>query len=504
MPFPLSRFAACIVMAFSCGSVHLTSLIAQSAWPQFRGPNGQGVSTSAHPPVTFSPTENVLWATELPPGHSSPCIWGDKIFLTTFENKALECRAYDRKNGKLLWTHPVPATKIERTHDFSNPAAPTPAANAQQVVFYFGSYGLICCSQDGKELWKKELPPPVSRGSYGSSISPIIHSNLVIQTLDTDQGGSRLLAFDVSSGTAAWETPRPFHGASWSTPAVWDGEGAPAIVVLGSRKLVAYEPSKGEELWTSSGFPVETVPSVVMGDGLIFACGAGLGGRWDPEFEGAKWTDVLELDANHDGKLQKSEIPKDYKLVQRPELPRDHPGRILPFPFINFFDQLDQDKDGVLTEAEWNANMSSFFNRLDSPVVLALKPGGAKKGAEATVAWKRSRGVPEIPTPLYYEHNLFVIRDGGLLQCLEATSGKVIYEERVGEGGGYAASPVAADGRVYLGSQSGKVIVVDAKARELKVLARNALGEKITATPALVENTIYVRTDRHLYAFQNK
>jgi outer membrane protein assembly factor BamB len=393
---------------------------------------------------------------------------------------------------------------MERTHDFSNPAAPTPAADKQQVVFYFGSFGLMCFSHEGKELWRKELPAPVSRGKYGSSTSPILFRNLVVQTLDTDEGGSRLLAVNLSSGETTWETPRPFHAAGWSTPAIWDREGQPAIVVLGSRKVVAYDPVKGTELWSADGFPVETVPSIAIGDGLVFACAAGMGGRSNPEFEGVHWSDLLELDQNHDGKLQKSEIPKDYKLVQRPELPKDHPGRILPFPFLMFFDQLDEDKDGAVTEEEWNTTMSSFFSRFDTPTVTALHPGGTKTNQEARVAWKRSRGAPEIPTPLYYNHKLFVVRDGGILQCLEATSGTVLYDDRLDVGGGYAASPIAADGRVYLSSQSGTITVVDARAKGLKVLARNALGEKITATPALVENLIYVRTDRHLFAFGQK
>jgi outer membrane protein assembly factor BamB len=479
-------------------------LQAQPFWSQFRGPNGQGVSEKAHPPTAFSPTEDVIWSAEIPPGHSSPSIWGGQIFLSTFEDGKLQCRAYDRANGKLLWSRDVPASNIEHTHDFSNPAAPTAAADGQRVVFYFGSFGLMCFSHEGKELWRKELPAPVSRGKYGSSSSPILFHESVIQNLDTDSGGSRLLAFKISTGEPAWETPRPFYTAGWSTPAIWDGEGQPAIVVLGSRKLAAYDPVKGTELWTADGFPVETVPSIAIGDGLIFAGAAGMGGRSNPEFEGVHWSDMLALDDNHDGKLQKSEIPAEYKIVQRPELPKDHPGRVLPFPFIMFFDQLDKNKDGAVTEEEWNANMSSFFSRFDNPTVTALRPVASKTNAEASVAWKRSRGVPEIPTPLYYDHKLFIVRDGGLLQCLEAASGTVLYDDRVGAGGGYASSPVAADGRVYLSSESGTITVVDARAKQLKVLARNIIGEKITATPALVENVIYVRTDRHLFAFGRK
>jgi hypothetical protein len=113
----------------------LSILHAQPFWPQFRGPNGQGVAESAHPPTTFSPSENVVWSAEVPSGHSSPCIWGDRIFVSTYQDGTLQCRAYDRATGKSQWSRDVPAAKIERTHDFSNPAAPTAAADKQHVVF---------------------------------------------------------------------------------------------------------------------------------------------------------------------------------------------------------------------------------------------------------------------------------------------------------------------------------------------------------------------------------
>jgi outer membrane protein assembly factor BamB len=478
-------------------------LNAQPYWPQFRGPNGQGTAESAHPPLTFSPTENAIWSVAVPPGHSSPSVWGGKIFLSTFEGGGLQCRAYDRATGKLAWTRNVPAEKIERTHAFNNPAAPTPAADQQRVVFYFGSFGLLCFSHDGKELWRKELPAQVSRGSYGSATSPIILSERVVQVLDTDQGGSRLLALELTNGSTAWETPRPLCSAGWSTPAVWSGEGRSAIVVLGSKMLAAYDASKGTELWSIAGFPIETAPSVATGDGLVFACAAGVGGRANPNFEGVHWSDLLKLDTNHDGKLQKAEIPKDYKLVLRPELPEGHPGRLLPFPLASIFDGFDEDKNGELTEKEWNSTMEKFVSA-DTPMLMAIRPAATGTNEQDRVAWKRSRGLPEVPTPLCYEHKLFVVRDGGLLQCLEASSGTVLYEERLGVAGGYTASPIAADGRVYLSSHSGTITVVDARAKELKVLAQNVVGEKITATPALIENVMYVRTDQHLFAFASK
>jgi outer membrane protein assembly factor BamB len=206
---PRSARRLCWFLLLLVWSDNFSVAIGQPFWPQFRGPNGQGVAESSDPPTTFSPSQNAIWSVEVPPGHSSPSIWGGNIFLSTFKEGILQCRAYERASGKLLWSRDVPTSKIERTHAFSNPAAPTSAADKEHVVFYFGSFGLLCFSPEGKELWRKELVPPVSRGNYGSASSPILVGDLVIQTLDTDEGGSRLLALNLSTGAKVWETPRP-------------------------------------------------------------------------------------------------------------------------------------------------------------------------------------------------------------------------------------------------------------------------------------------------------
>jgi outer membrane protein assembly factor BamB len=473
----------------------------QPLWPQFRGPTGQGIAPSAHPPIEFSKSD-ALWATEVPPGHSSPCIWGSKIFLTTWAEKKLECRAYDRSSGKLAWAKPVKAETIEKTHAFSNPAAPTAAADAERVIFYFGSYGLLAFKHDGELAWEKQLPAQVSRGKYGSGSSPVLCDDLVILALDSDDGASRLLAFKRRTGEQAWEAPRPLFSAGWSTPVVWPGNGKSEIVVLGSRKLVAYDPAEGKELWSVAGFPMETVPSAAFDNDHLFACSAGMGGRSNPQFEAAAaWIDVLRYDSNKDGKIQFSEVPENYRLLQRPELPEGHPGRLFPAPLRPMLERMDKDKDGAVSHEEWTEALGAF-EKMDVPVLMALRRSAEERDLGTNrVSWKTSRGIPETPSPLCYQGRLFLVRDGGLVQCLEAATGAVLYHERLGVPGGYSASPVAADNRVYLASQSGTISVIDARPNTLKVLARNALGEKITATPALVEDKIYVRTEKHLFAF---
>lgn len=469
----------------------------QPYWPQFRGPQGQGVSTSAHPPLTFS-TDKALWQTEVPPGHSSPVIWGGKIFFTCVEGKALDCRAYDRASGKLLWSRLVPAEKIEETQAFNNPAAPTAAVDAERVVFYLGSYGLLAFTHEGKPVWDKKLPIQVSRGHYGSGTSPILCNDLIVLANDTDEGGSRLLAFKRSSGELAWEAPRPLFTAGWSTPILWSEAGQPEIVLLGSKKLVAYQPETGKELWSVPGFPLETACSPAYEGERLLVCSAGVGGRSNSKFESDGWKQLIAFDKNQDGKVQFAEVPEGFHLIIRPELPEGHPGRLLPFDTREMIKGMDEDKDGALSEQEWTKSMDAFQS-LDSPVLMAIRGGTTPK--EERVVWKHGRGIPEIPSPLAYHGKAFLVRDGGIVQCIDIAEGKVLYEERLGTLGGYAASPIGAQDRVYLASQSGTITVIDADSNSLKVLAKNPLGEKISATPALAGDVIYVRTDKHLYAF---
>ncbi|HEY0552235.1 MAG TPA: PQQ-binding-like beta-propeller repeat protein, partial [Verrucomicrobiae bacterium] len=168
-------------------------------WPVFRGANSSGVSESAKPPVKFGPEENVLWKTDLPGAPSSPCVWGDRIFVTTFQNGKLETRCYDRGEGKLLWSRIVPAEKLEEFHGTEgSPAASTPVTDGQRVVSYFGSCGLVCYDFAGKELWRHELPPAVTAGNFGSGTSPLIAGDLVI--LNRDQAHhSSLLAVNLKT-----------------------------------------------------------------------------------------------------------------------------------------------------------------------------------------------------------------------------------------------------------------------------------------------------------------
>jgi len=471
-------------------------------WNQFRGPNGQGVAQADRIPVHFGPDSNVLWKTVLPAGHSSPVIWNDRVFLTAFESSReneLATLCIDREDGTILWRQVVGAEVKVRFHTLNNPASSTPAADDKHVYVYFGTFGLLCYDRAGNEVWRRKIDMPKSK--YGMATSPILHGDNVILALDGDDNSSRLLAVNRNTGAIAWEQPRSLFKAGWSTPMIWRHGQAEELVVLGSRRLTSYNPATGEEIWWAGGFPPETVGVPVAGDGLLFAGAAALGGRGDDKWDAAgtwKMT-VEEFDRNHDNQIQRGEMMKGFAFIQRPELPKDNPGYGLPVREMDTLLKIfDHDKNRIISEAEWMQTMAGFEAH-SQPNLLAIRPGAMKDARPSHMAWEIRRGIPETPSPLYCRGKLYLLRDGGLLTCLEAATGKERFRERIGAPGQYIASPIVAGDKIIAASVRGVVTVIQV-ADKLNVLAQNRFGEKIFATPALAENKIYLRTAGHLYA----
>lgn len=473
-------------------------------WNQFRGPNGQGVAPADRIPVHFGPEMNVLWKTVMPAGHSSPVIWNDRIFLTAVEpanKRELITLAIDRQDGKILWRQVVPAETQGRFHPLNNPASSTPVADDKHVYVYFGTYGLLCYDHAGNDLWRRKIDTP--RSKYGMATSPILVEGKVILVLDGDGGSSRVLAVHRDTGRTVWEQPRSLFEAGWSTPMIWRHDDAAELVVLGSKRLTAYDPSTGEEIWWAGGFPPETVTVPVAGDGLVFASAAALGGRGDDEWDAAgtwKFT-VEEFDRNHDNQIQRDEMTKGFAFIQRPELPRDHPGYGLPVRDMDILLRIfDHDKNRIIGEAEWMQTMSGFAAH-SQPNLLAIRPGATKDARPSHVAWEIRRGIPETPSLLYCQGKLYLLRDGGVLTCLEAATGRELFRRRLGAPGQYIASPIAAGDKIVAASVRGIVTVIQVD-DELKILAQNNFREKIFATPAIAENQIVLRTAGHLYALE--
>jgi outer membrane protein assembly factor BamB len=452
--------------------------VEQANWPQFRGPNASGYSETANPPAVIGSAEGALWQVEVPWSPSSPCIWEDQIFLTAYNQGALETRAHDRKSGRLLWSRPVRVPVLEDYHSTDgSPAASTPATDGKRVVSYFGSFGLICYDFEGEEQWRYPLPLALSGGRYGSGTSPIIAGGRVVLNRDQDMDSS-LLALDVRSGERLWEVPRPAFRGGFGTPVIWQNQGRNEVVLPGSMQLKGYDLADGGEIWSVGGVSAFVCTTPVVGRGRLFF------GAWCP------------------GQADSS-LPMDWPTFQQ-QMDKNGDGRVLLSEFdkatADFLRGVDFNRDDEVSDEDL-ALMREAAKRAAN-VLLAVEPGGRGDITSSHVKWRYKRGLPYVPSPLYLDGRVYFVKDGGMVSSLDAVSGEAYYaQERIGAAGSYYASPVAADGRIYLASLPGKVTVIKAGGDHPEVLHQADFKERIFATPALVGRNLYVRTEKRLYAF---
>ena len=492
-----------------------SSLCAQSEsvqWNQFRGPNGTGVSAGCRPPLRIV-ADQAVWNTPLPPGKSSPVLWKDRLFLTGVENKRLVTLALDKETGDVLWKRPAPDVALERVHRENSVAASTPCVDEHRVYVYFGSYGLLCYDHEGLEQWTKPIPTP--RSMYGVATSPIVRDGRLILILDDDANlkdsklsRSKVVALDCETGESIWETPRPYNRGVWSSPMVWTHDSGTELIVLGNGRVYGYDLATGEELWYVTGFSREPIALPVAGAGQLYVSVSMRGGRGDAALDPEPfWAAMLQFDQNGDGQVSKDEITRDFTLPFRPELPLGHPGFGFPLPDdpaqrqkrqTGLFDWRDKNKDGIWTKAEFCDDMKVGSGK---PHLMAIRPGGRGDVTETHVTWDLNRGIPEIPSPIFHSDRLYLVRAGGVLSCVHAESGDVVYRERLGASGPYNASPVIANGHLYLFSNKGVVTVVPC-GDEFTVTRRADLEASISATPAMDRNSLYVRTEEALLAFR--
>jgi outer membrane protein assembly factor BamB len=454
------------------------NLAAADHWPQFRGPNGSGVSETARPPTVFAPGTNQLWKVSVPSGASSPCVWGDRIFLTGFADGKLLTLCYARTDGKLLWQKAAPADQLEEFHSTEgSPAASTCATDGKTVVSYFGSCGLIAYDFDGKELWQHKLPVAETASGFGTGGSPVLIGGRVIVPRETPGAGS-LLAVDLKTGRKAWETARPDVGPGFGTPIAWRNGQADEIVMPGSLKLKGYEAKTGKEAWSLGGVPSFTCTTPVAGEGMLFFAG------WSPgksDGPAPNWDGLSpNFDKNKDNVVTKDEVAGS--------------------EMESFFRALDTNRDGKWTREDFDI-LKEMMSKGEN-VLVAVKPGAHGEVSEGGVAWKQTRGLPYVPSPLYYQGAIYLVKDGGLASCYDAKTGAVRYQqERLNAIGNYYASPIGADGRLYVASLNGKITVFKAGGTSPEILHQADFKERIAATPAPVSKALYVRTPTALYAF---
>lgn len=452
-------------------------------WPQFRGPGGSGIAEGQKPPVEIGPDKNVKWKIAVPSGLSSPIIVGDKLILTAFDNDKLYTIAYNRADGSEAWRAEAPATKIEAYFKAQgSPASSTCATDGQRIVSYFGSCGLFCYDLGGKELWRYKMPPAETIAGFGTGNSPVIVDGLVI--LDREEiKNPEIIALDVSTGEPKWEKKRESNSA-FSTPAVWETPSGKQIATPGFKKMIGYNLANGDEIWHVDGMPSACCTTPVTADGKLFFAGWSPGDPGDKDFQMPNFDAILkEGDANKDGILSKEESLKT--------------------SLKDFFDIQDANKDGKLTREEWDRLLK--FSSESRNSAFALKPGGSGDVTNTGVIWKQTKGLPYVPSGIVYRDQFLLVKDGGIVTAYDPKTGNELYRKRAVASGGYYASPVAANGNVYFVSLDDGTITVLEGGSQGKVVAKNPpLGERTAATPAIADDTLYIRTAGHLYAFAEK
>jgi len=452
---------------------------AQNEWSRFRGPNGAGVAETTGLPAEIGPAKNVAWKTPLPPGHSSPILSGKRIFLTAVDGDKLLTIVLDRATGKILWQREAPRPRVLKIDRRNNPASPSPAVAGNRVFVFFADFGLLAYDLNGKELWRHPLGP--FNNVYGMGASPMVVGNNVILVCDQSTG-SYMIAVGAKDGRERWKVARPEARSGHSTPIVYKpARGPEQLLVPGSFLLTAYDPATGKKLWWVNGLSFEMKSTPVMNGDTVFVNGYGA-----PENEPGRhikvqeFSEVLaERDANKNQRVEIAEAESDAMLKEY-------------FPYI------DLSGDGALDADEW-AFLKAAMATTNS--VLAIRAGGSGDMSAQNVRWQYQRAVPQLPSPLLYQGVLYMVNDNGIVTSFRPDSGEVIAQGRIeGAHDNFYASPVAGDGKIYLISLSGKVAVLKAGGK-LETFSVGDLDDMCTATPAIADGHIYIRTRSALYAF---
>jgi outer membrane protein assembly factor BamB len=247
--------------AFLLASAVSGSAVADD-WPAWRGPTGYGVTPDTNLPTEWSREKNVRWRVPLPDrGNSTPIVWRDRVFIT----QAIEKESwrglisFDRKDGTIRWKAGVTYTENEPTHSTNPYCSASPVTDGERVIASYGSAGLYCYDMDGQELWHRDFGPQLH--IWGNAASPVIYNDLCIQNVGPGER-TFLIALDKKTGKTVWRhdelggefgTSKKEWIGSWTTPIVIRVDGRDELVMSFPKRVVAFDPKTGDELWTCSG-----------------------------------------------------------------------------------------------------------------------------------------------------------------------------------------------------------------------------------------------------------
>ena len=465
-----------LTLALVCGSIVGGSVVVSASdWMRFRGPNGTGVSTDRGLPTVIDRDKGVLWSAKLPKGSSSPVIAQGRVYLTAYEGDQRFVLCYDAATGQERWRLAVQRSRAERFHSAHGPATPTPATDGGRVFAYLPELGLLAFNRDGRELWRVALGPFAS--VHGMASSPIYVAGRVVLFVDTPVE-SFVIAFDAATGRQVWKTERtPGAMGSFTTPTLYaeDSERA-QIIVAGADELTGYLAATGERVWWARGVSITpAAPPFVSGDSVY---------SLEPPATGnmSSFADLTKrFDTNQDGRITQAEAASDLFWAET----------------FRGLDLRRGNADGAVTEEEFKRG--AFGTPQDGGLVRTRIGGRGDVGA-THIMWRYDKGLPYFTGALLYDGVLYTLRNG-TLTTFSPDTGAMLKQQRVMNAlGEYYASPIAGDGKIYLVNLDGQVTVLKAGA-QWEVLSTGDLHERVTATPAIADGRVYIRTDGMLYCF---
>ena len=416
-------------------------------WPRWRGPFDNGVART-DAPLKWSDTENIGWKVVIPgKGHSSPVIWGDRVYLTTAvptqpgaeqaqsqgggrrggfgqgaateqpEHK-LMVLALDRKTGKQVWEQTVKSIKPHEGYHqrYGSYASNSPVTDGKLLYTFFGSNGAYAFDLNGKPVWQWD--PNVRmrmRNAFGEGVAPTLHGDTLLLVFD-HEGEDFLVALDKNSGKPKWKVDRQ-EISNWAAPLVVEHEGTTQVIVSAPTKVRSYDIKDGSLIWEAAGLGANTIPKPVYANGIVYV-------------------------------------------------------------------------------------MSGFRD----PNLMAIRLGrkGDLTGTDA-ILWSTTKGTSYTASPVLHDGKFYMLTDSGMLSCLDAATGKPYYERvRLPKPYNFKASPVAANGKLYLATEDADVVVVK-MGENFEVLATNTLTDQsFIATPAIAGGEIYLRSQTHLFCIREK
>jgi outer membrane protein assembly factor BamB len=465
-------------------------------WPQFRGPNCTGISTSNQPlPTKFSATEGVCWSAELGDGIGSPVVVAGRVFATAMTaEQTVSLFAFDAKSGRKLWQRDWPTGPLAEIHKTNSHASTTPAADAERVYFYFSTLGLIAVdAATGRDAWRYELPTPFFVFKWGPGMSPVLYRDLVLMCQDDDLFPS-LYAFDKTTGRVRWQDDRLDMAVNYSHPIVCHADGRDDIVVAGTGLLIGYDPQTGRRRWRTKVLLRNTKTTPVALDGVIYlsAQSGGIANQWIVSVDRAST-------GNNDNKLNKAEVQAFVGAQKVPEA-----------FFDKTFGRGDQNRDGVLEGRELDlaflhpdnfagADFTVTGENAAEQMIVAVRGGGEGDVTQSHVLWRhKTKYTDHIVSPLVADGRMLLVKEGGITTVFDTKSGQPLRGAvRLKAGGSYFASPVLGDGKIYLAGENGTVVVLR-NSPQYEELAQNDLGESILATPAIADGQLFIRTRTRL------